>query len=196
MICKPFEVFLRDRHGDAVWERVCAAAGHPRLRFEAMRRYPDTILTLLVAAASRDLSQPPSSLLEDVGTWLCTNPAFGPLRRLIRFSGPDFETLVRSLEDLHARAQLAIRDLDMPNCRVFALGPGRYDLRLTWARPGGAAVMAGMLRGMADEYGALAIIERGESREGSSGWTETISVSVIDLNFAAPRAFSLAGLPS
>jgi hypothetical protein len=193
MICKPFEAFLRDRYGDVAWSRICAAAGHAGLTFESMRRYPDAVLMLLVSSAAHDLSQPASALLEDVGTWLCTKPELRALRRLIRFSGPDFETLVRALDDLHPRARLAVPDLNLPRCTVRADGPNRYDIAVCWSHPGAAAVMVGMLRAMADEYGALALIDRGESIERDDGWAETLSVTLVDLDFAAPRDFRIGG---
>ncbi|MEM7641077.1 MAG: heme NO-binding domain-containing protein [Pseudomonadota bacterium] len=191
MICKSLETFLRANHGHDVWAAVRAGAEMEAAGFEAMQSYPDELFLAVVAAAAEFLGRPVSAVLEDVGTWICTTPPLEPVRRLIRFSGPTYEDLLWSLDEMHDRARLAVPDLDFPACSTEETEPGQFEITVRWPIPGAAAVMTGMLRAMADDYGVLAMLDRGARQKIGDLWHERISVTLFESDFATPRDFSI-----
>jgi hypothetical protein len=140
--------------------------GHPRgtgrLRGGARKR-----------AARRRISEVldkhPNALLEDIGTYLVTDPALEPLRRLLRFGGGTFAEFLVSLEELPDRARLAMPELEMPEITLSCRGRGPLHHRCALAGAGIGPLLLGALRAMADDYGALAIHGTG----GDRGWGGT-----------------------
>ncbi len=76
----------------------------------------------------------------------------------------------------------------MPFLETADHGGGQFTLRLTFDPPGFGHVFVGILRAMADEYGALVFLEH----RGATGGVETVAVEVIEMQFAAGRDFALA----
>ncbi len=182
LVIRAVEEFLCDTYGDAVWGQVlagCEAESADRQASpETLSVSRDRAERLIPMAASR-LDKPVAELLEDMGAWLARRE---PIRRLMRFSGRDFEDFVISLEELPGRARFVMPDLRMPRIDVVH-EPGR-TLRLVLAPSamGWTSLFAGLVRVMADDYGALSVIEV----EGSC-----VIVSISDDAFAAPREFRL-----
>jgi hypothetical protein len=110
-------------------------------------------------AAVDVLDKHPNTLLEDIGTYLVTDPALEPLRRLLRFGGGTFSEFLVSLEELPDRARLAMPDTRMPEITLEAEGGGRFTIAARWPVPGIAPLLLGALRAMADDYGALVFME-------------------------------------
>jgi hypothetical protein len=190
MICKSLESFLRQHHGEEAWQAVRRTAELDFDGFETMRLYPDTTLGALVAAATSTLGIGATELLEDIGTWLCTAPDLSPVRRLVRFSGPTYEDLIWTMDDLRERGRLAVPDLELPDCSVSRDASGTFLIDVRWVVDGGAAVLTGMLRAMADDYGTLALIDAAPMAQGPDGlWHSTVRVSLVDAHFQAPREF-------
>jgi hypothetical protein len=192
MICKGLEAFLVTTHGEATWDAVRQDAGLPHITFEALLMYRDADFTALQRRAAARLDIPVATLMEDLGTWICTHPPLTPVRRLFRFAGPTFRALMASLDEVDARARMALPDLTLPALRVHAEGPDHYWVDTFWNIPGAAGVLMGVLRVMADEYGTLAVIDPGEASAVPGGWREVVRVHVADTGFAAPSSFALA----
>ena len=86
------------------------------------------------------------------------------------------------------RAQLAVPDIGLPAIRVIPHSQGRFTLICQGTVAGFGHVLAGVLRAMADDYGALALIDHvGETARG-----ETIEVELLEARYTEGRAFSLA----
>ncbi|MCK0166139.1 heme NO-binding domain-containing protein [Jannaschia sp. S6380] len=193
LICKALEGFVIDQHGLPEWVAICDAGGSPVRRFEAMRIYDDAVMLRLVAAGAHRLDRSRMSLCEDVGHWVCTHPPLEPVRRLFRFSGSEFVDLLHSLDELHERAQMAVPGIDVPRYRLTAVAPGRYRVASRWSVAGGGAVLTGILRAMADDYGTLAMIEPGPMREIDAAWHETVEIHIAEQDFSEGRTFALGG---
>ena len=126
-------------------------------------------------------------MLEDLGTYLVSHPSVEALRRLLRFGGLDFVDFLHSLEDLPGRARLAVRDLALPRMELDVLGERRFELRCIDAPEGFGHVLVGLMRAMADDYGALAVLEH----LGRKGRVERIGIDVTMSGFSPGRAFNL-----
>lgn len=183
LVNRSIQSFLRDTYGADLWSRVADAAGVGADGFEAMLVYEDAATDAVLDAAEVALAKPRAALLEDLGIYLV---GLEPLRRLLRFGGVDYIDFLHSLDDLPDRVRLAVAEIEMPELDLVATGPGRFMLHCRGARPGFGTVMAGVLRAMADDYGALALIDAGAEA------ADTITIELLQARFASGRRFDLA----
>lgn len=155
LINRSIEGFLRDTYGDGFWAEIAEASGIDPRGFQTIRDYPDTISHGLINQAALHLDKPETELLEDLGAWLAR---LEPIRRLLRFSGRDFTDFLHTLDELQGRAHMVIPDLGMPRIRVEPRADNEVRLVMPDCFGEWRSVMAGVARGMADDYGALGLI--------------------------------------
>lgn len=184
------QCFVRDAYGAEQWRAVARAAGVGPEGFEPMLDYDDHVTHDLLLAAAKRLGKAPEALLEDLGTYLVSHESQRSVRRLLRFSGETFSDFLHALEDLPSRAKLAMPDLDLPELELREDPPGCFRLFVLARQPAWGYVMLGLLRAMADDFGALVVID---IAPGTSSVT-VIEISLHDGAFAAGRSFSLAGV--
>lgn len=189
LVNRALQSFLRETYGGDHWAAIAASSGVGPDGFEAMLSYDDAVTEAVLRAAEAQLAKPRDALFEDLGTFLVSREA---LRRLLRFGGANFDDFLLSLDDLPGRVRLAVPDLDFPALRVVLRPGGRLRLRLSDAAGGLASayggVLAGLLRAMADDYGALAVIEvTGRGRTSAE-----IGIELLEGRFAEGRRFDLA----
>jgi hypothetical protein len=185
---RAIECFIRDTYGHRAWDEIACCAGLGFDSFEAMLRYDDRLTEAVLAAAAQRLGKPRDVLLEDLGTYLISHPTTEAVRRLLRFGGVTFHDFLGSLEELPGRARLAVPDLDLPQIELVEHCEGAATLYCRSATPGFGWVLVGILRAMADDYGALALLEHLGGSEG----VEIISLQVHEARFAEGRSFALA----
>lgn len=188
LINRSIQCFLRDGWGPAVWDDAARAAGVPPQGFEPLLPYPPEVTDRLLAAAATRLNRDSACLLEDMGTYIVSHPARAAVRRLLRFGGSDFRDFLQSLEDLPARARLALPDLVLPALRLREEAPDDFRLEIGAGRPGLAEVTLGLLRAMADDYGALVTMRlESVSPDGAA----ILAIRLLDQAHGMGRAFSL-----
>lgn len=175
--------FLRDRLGADRWHDIARRADAPLAGFEALSRYDDAVTLRILSVAAHQTGQDHDALLEDLGTYLVSHPSCEAVRRLLRFGGPDFPAFLHDLEDLPDRARLAVADLDLPQLRVTQDKTG-YRVAVGAGLAGFAAVVAGVIRAMADDYGTLVVLTH---------WPDAVDVRMIEADFAKGRYFALGG---
>jgi len=188
LINRSLEGFLRGTYGPDLWRKVMDDLDVGFESFEPMFHYDDALTQALIDTSARFLSKPRDVLLEDFGTYLVSDPRSERVRRLLRFGGVDYADFLQSLDDLHGRARLAVPDLDLPKLELHEIGEGEFGLSCTSASPGFGHVMLGLLRTLADDYGALAFLEY----HGRTGDVDTLSIRLLDAGFSEGRDFSLA----
>lgn len=184
---RAIQSFLRETYGQQLWLGVAADAGVAPEGFEAMLQYDDALSDSVLSAAARALGRTRATILEDLGTWLVCSQTGQPLRRLLRFSGSSFPDFLHSLEDLPDRGRLAISDLDLPLLELQEVAPGSYRLSCH-GPPDFSYVLMGILRAMADDYGALVLLDQTGRRDAS----EEITIQLLQTNYAEGRRFDLA----
>lgn len=185
---RAIECFVRDTYGQRTWRAVARAAGHDDPTFEAMLSYDDEVTDAVLEAATRELRKPEDAFLEDLGTYLVSHPTTEALRRLLRFGGVTFAEFLHSLDELPGRARLAVGDLVLPEIELEEEAEGTFRLSCRYHRPGFGHVLIGVIRAMADDYGALVLLDMLERRAGE----EVVSIVVLETAFAAGRDFRLA----
>ncbi|OUS39134.1 heme NO-binding protein [Rhodobacterales bacterium 56_14_T64] len=187
LINRAIQAFVCSTYGESRWRDVTDSAELGFSEFEAMLIYTDDQSKKLLAAMEQVLQRPLPEMLEDMGTFLVSNPQVEALRRLLRFGGVNYVEFLHSLDDLPDRARLAVSDLYLPPLELIETAPGQFKLFCQDGLPGYASVMMGVLRAMADDYGDLVILEHSGHQDGA----EVISVTLVETDFAEGRAFDL-----
>ncbi|MGJ8544825.1 MAG: heme NO-binding domain-containing protein [Sulfitobacter sp.] len=185
LINRSIQNYVTDRYGPRIWARATELAELEGANFEAMLVYEDAITPRLLDAAAQVLGRGREELMEDIGTYLVSHVE--AVRRLLRFGGVNFEEFLHSLDDLPDRARLAVSDLILPGIELRELERGRFRLDCESHVAGIGFVLMGVLRVMADDFGALALLEY----EGSAGGRESIMISLVESDFAQGRDFEL-----
>jgi Haem-NO-binding len=188
LMLRSLQGYLRDMFGAPLWSAVVQDAALPGPSFEPMLRYAPGLADTVAAVAARRLGRPVEVLWEDLGTYLVTNPRYEGVRRLLRFGGVGFTDFLYSLEELPGRARLALPELDVPDLVLEELGPDRFRLTCHFQDEGAGRLIAGILTAMADDYGALVVIEHQGRAEGG----DVIAITVLDARHASGRSFDLA----
>ncbi|MCZ4353718.1 heme NO-binding domain-containing protein [Roseovarius aestuarii] len=187
LINRAIERFVRDTYGRDTWGQVVRRADLSFNEFEAMLTYEAEVTTQVLDAIAQVLGRPEAEVLEDIGTYLVSHPKVEALRRLLRFGGRTFTEFLHSLDDLPARARLAVSDLDLPVLELCEHGGGFFSLTCQWSRAGFGHVIVGLLRALADDYGALIILDH----KGGGGGCEAIEIRVLNTEHATGRSFDL-----
>lgn len=187
LINKAIQSFVCHTYGRDRWQSVMEAAGCEFSEFEAMLTYEAELTQGVLDALRRELNRDLDDILEDLGTFLVSDAEMGRLRRLLRFSGVSYADFLHSLDDLPDRVRLAVSDLHLPPLELREHANGQYTLTCGTEIPGFGCVIMGLLRAMADDYGALAIL----SYEGRSKGCDVISIQLVEASFAQGRDFDL-----
>lgn len=195
LVNRAIEGFVRSTYGDEFWQSVLRRTGFANASFDALLDNDPNVTAQVIAAIAVALGKTKEEVLEDIGTFLVASPKMRPVRRLLRFGGADFVEFLFSLNDLPARARLALPELDVPQLTLREHRGDRFRLRVvsppeTPQRYG--HVMLGLLRAMADDYGALVFLEH----HGDAGAEELIEVTLLESRFATARDFSFADSPA
>ncbi len=188
MVNHSMQLFICHSHGLETWKTVMRTAGFDFVEFESMLSYKEEVTPAIIRAASEVLDRPRADLLEDFGTFIVSHPRFEAVRRLLRFGGEDFVDFLHSLDDLADSVRVAIADLHLPKVELDEISENQFLLECEASLEGYSYAMIGVLRAMADDYGALAVLEHTGSQDG----VETISIMLVENDFAQGRSFDLA----
>lgn len=188
VVNRSLQSFLQNSYGAQAWAEIVASGGLPAEGFEAMLSYDDRLTVAMLTAASHRLQREEAALLEDLGTFLVSHPSNQWLRRLLRFGGGTFIDFLHSLDQLPDRARLAVPELDLPELELEETAAGGFTLACRNGQPGFGHVMVGVLRAMADDYGALVLLDH----RGGEAAEEIIAIDIAAARFSEGRYFELA----
>ena len=187
LINRAIQSFVCSTYGLDRWTQITTAAQLGFVEFEAMLVYDEDISLRVLEELCKELGRPQNEILEDLGTYLVSNPNTEALRRLLRFGGVTYVEFLHSLDDLPDRARLAVSDLSLPPLELREHTQNEFTLTCHPGLPGYADVFMGVLRAMADDYGALVMLDH----DGQDGTTEMISITLIESAFSEGRSFDL-----
>ncbi|WP_426034578.1 heme NO-binding domain-containing protein [Cypionkella sp. TWP1-2-1b2] len=188
LINRSIQCFLRDTYGVASWSAIARTAGLGFDNFEPLLIHDTALTEAVIEAAARHLQRPRETVLEDLGTYLVSHPNLEALRRLLRFGGVSFQDFLYSMEDLPEHGRLGLPDLEVPEFMLMDQGEGRFLLHVSKLIDGVGHVTVGLLRAMADDYGALVLLDH----MGVEAGREVVAVHLLDHAFAEGRRFELA----
>lgn len=183
LLLRSLQSYVLDTFGVLDWQEVCRRAELRVETFEPMLRYDPGTADRIAIVVADVLGRSVDTVWEDVGTHLVTNPDRESVRRLLRFGGTSYAEFLHSLEELPGRARLAMPHLEVPDVTLDEVEQDRFELCCQSPVRGLQRVMVGLLTAMADDYGALCLIEAGDD-----GLT---SISVLDRRHAQARQFDL-----
>lgn len=187
LINKSIESFVCSTYGLPIWHKIAAEADLDAPHFEAMLVYDSQLTPRIVDAAVRLLDADRADFLQNLGIFLISHPVGHGIRRLLRFGGVTFVDFLYSLDDLHDRAKLAVSDLELPSLELREYTPSQFSVTVSAAHAGFGHVLVGLLTAMADDYGALVMIEYG----GRSGQIETVAIALLETAFTEGNRFEL-----
>jgi hypothetical protein len=187
LINRAIQAFVTTTYGADRWEKVMEVSELGFTEFEAMLFYTEDQSNRMLSAMERVLERPLPEMLEDMGTFLVSNPQVEALRRLLRFGGVTYVEFLHSLDDLPDRARLAVSDLRLPGLELIEQSQDQFELICQPGLPGYGYVLMGVLRAMADDYGDLVFLDH----SGKQGGAEVISITVVETRFAEGREFDL-----
>ena len=190
LINRAVQCFVQDSYGAQKWIEVTRIAGVDFIEFEAMLTYDDALTHQIIEGAATALNRSRADLMEDIGTYLVSHPNVEALRRLLRFGGLTFVDFLFSLDELHDRARLAVADLELPRIELYDHSAQSFTLRCQTGIPDFSHLLIGVLRAMADDYGALVVLQHGQA----TTEFETLSVTLIEADFAEGRQFQLGAM--
>lgn len=167
MINRGLQSFVHDYYGARKWEETCVAADLPFYSFETLVQYDDDITTRLLKTLSVVLDRSQADILEDFGTYVVTDERLSGIRRLLRFSGETYVDFLMSLEDFSARLMVAMPFLEVPKLSLEPRSDNIYAVHYEYSLPDYGPVILGLLRAMADDYGALVTIEHYSKSKGA-----------------------------
>ena len=188
LINRAIQCFVRDTYGEDIWAEVTRGAALDSAGFEAMLFYDDALTDQVLDQVVRLLNKPRDEVLEDIGTYLVSHPNVESLRRLLRFGGVDFREFLHSLDDLPDRARMAVADLELPRLELHDDRESCLHLHVRSSRDGFGPVMLGVLRTMADDYGALVFLGLRHRGPGD----DVIDIALLEAAFAEGRSFTLS----
>ena len=187
LVLTALQSFMLSTYGRSRWENVIQDSAAGVLEFEAMMTYPVSTAYAVLDTSADQLGRSRDELLEDLGTFLVSDTKMESFRRLMRFSGVDYVDFLYALEELPERTRLAVPDLILPGLELRQTAPGLFQLVCEDSLPGFGSVLLGVLRAMADDYGALVILDRLEQRNGQ----DVISIALVQDAYAEGKSFEL-----
>lgn len=190
LLLRAIQAYIRATFGVAVWGRILQRAGQPPDGFEPMLPYGTAVLDGIIRSCSAELDRPEEVILEDLGTFLVADDSQGALRRLLRFGGSSFEEFLFSLEELPDRSRLALPYLDLPEVELEEVAPGLFRLSFSSSLPAFFPIAVGALRAMADDYGALVLIDPDMNGDGHKAGGN-LTVQVLATTHGEGRSFEL-----
>jgi len=191
LIDKSIQCFIHDTYSEEDWAEIRSAAGLPFAGFEALLRYDDALTEAVLAAACARLGKDRETFLEDLGTYLVSHPNLKAVRRLLRFGGETFVEFLNSLDDLHDHARLAVPELELPFLELSERAPQVFLVTSRWRMAGFGHVLLGLLRAMADDYGALVVLDYCGAMKRGTEVVEKVSINLLEAEFCEGHSFAL-----
>lgn len=191
LVGKLIQCFVEDTYGAKLWDVVARESSLGFRDFEAMLIYDDDLTYRTLSETAEVLGKTQDAVLEDIGSYLVIHQNMQTVRRLLRFGGLTFEEFLQSLDDLPDRVRLAMPDLEMPQLILREYTAHQHSLTCIWRRPGFGNLLIGMLRAMADDYGALVLMDMVRDTRGDQ-CCEVLTIELLEVDFAKGRSFSLA----
>jgi len=158
LLNRSFHLFLRDTYGPELWTGLAEDLSLDPDGFDLATGECRGAFLRLAEAAGRRLEIPLPLLLEEFGLYLHSLPR---VRRLVRLCARDFGAFVAFLPDLPERLRMALPGLDIPALEVADAGAEGFRVTVAGG-PMQAAVIAGFLRAVSDDFGVLSLVTAGD----------------------------------
>lgn len=160
MVNRAIEDLVVTTGGEEMWQKVIAVAGVETGQFSDSEIYDDEVTFKLVAAASEVTGQPTDAILEAFGRhWILYTGREG-WASLFEVAGDNLYDFLTELDALHARVQLAMPGMQMPQFTVVNTGDDGVIVEYRSVRTGFAPMVSGLLAGLAEYFDESVHIEQ------------------------------------
>lgn len=149
---------VSETSGADAWARIAERADSPE-SFAAMSYYDDAVTYGLVAAASAELGTPAEGLLRDFGHYWSMRVGPENYSDILGATGTDVVSVLRNLDEMHARLQSLYPDLRPPSFKVVDEADDSFEVHYSSERDGLAPFVVGLLEGLGDLYSTPAAVE-------------------------------------
>lgn len=121
-------------------------------------------------------------IIYDAGLWITRQES---IRRLLRFCGRDFEEFLQSVQELPGRVNLIYSSEILLDLRLSVeRKDDNYIIHVSNTGAMIAHLVGGVIQGMADDYGTLAVVDVDCKR---------IEINVASLTYQRKKSFRLSG---
>lgn len=143
--------------GPAAWSSIAMRAETGQ-SFAALHYYDDSVTYALVSAASDVLDTPAEDLLRGFGHYWSTRVGPESYSDILGATGTDVASVLRNLDEMHARLQSLYPELRPPSFDVVEHDDGLLDVHYRSERVGLVPFVVGLLEGLGDLYGTPAAV--------------------------------------
>jgi hypothetical protein len=158
MINEAMRRLVSETSGAGTWAEIAARADAPET-YAALSYYDDGVTYALVGAASEVLATPASGLLRDFGHYWSTRVGPENYSDILGATGTDVVSVLRNLDEMHARLQSLYPELRPPSFSVTDEGTSSFEVHYSSEREGLAPFVVGLLEGLGDLYGTPASVD-------------------------------------
>lgn len=159
MVNKAMHKMVVDYHGEDAWARIRARAGCDIEDFVRMEAYPDEVTYGLVGAAVEELGEEPAAMLHAFGVYWISYAQESGYRDFFQ-ACDSYVSFVQQLDAMHARLQLAFRELRAPQFACTVLSPTSVRVVYRSRRHGLASFVIGLFEGLGPVFRVKAVVEK------------------------------------
>lgn len=151
--------FVTRAGGDGLWRQVCAAVGVDVGVFVGMNTYPDAITYRLVEASGQAMDMPVDEVLGEFGRHWVLYTARSGYGAIFDTMGRTLVEFLTNLDMMHTRLSLSMPELRPPSFVCEPVDDGCIRLEYRSERDGLAAMVVGLLEGLAEMYGQDLVVD-------------------------------------
>lgn len=157
MINEAMRRLVSETSGEGTWTIIAARADAPEA-YAALSYYDDAVTYALVGAASTELGTPAEDLLRQFGHYWSTRVGPENYADILGATGTDVVSVLRHLDEMHARLQTLYPELRPPSFTVADEGRDSFTVHYSSERDGLAPFVVGLLEGLGDLYATPATV--------------------------------------
>lgn len=159
LVNKAIEGLVCSNFGQPAWDQIRREAGLEDETFISMETYSDCVTYRLVAAASKVLQLPPSTVLEAFGEYWTLYTAKEGYGEMFRSEGNDLFAFLDNLNAMHGRIETIYPEMVLPHFECHLDDAGNTLLHYRSHRAGLAPMVVGLVRGLAKMFNQPVQIE-------------------------------------
>lgn len=160
IVNKAMEDLVVSISGTEGWTKVCALAEVDPFTFVTLERYDDDLTFKLVGACAEVMGISADEVLVHFGRYWSRYTGQQGYSHMFSMLGDDLFTFLRNLPQLHDHLTLVFPDMVMPRFEAFPVDERRLRVAYRSERHGLAAMVHGLLEGMAEVYGQQVLVTR------------------------------------
>lgn len=160
IVNKAIEELVVSLSGAEGWTKVCALAEVDPFSFVTLERYDDSLTFKLVGACAEVLGISADEVLVHFGRYWSRYTGQQGYGHMFSMLGDDLFSFLRNLPQLHDHLSLVFPDMLMPRFEAIPIDERRLRVAYRSDRDGLAAMVHGLLEGMAEVYGEQVVVTR------------------------------------